>query len=79
MEKCTKYLNISSNLIKRLIKDGDIYLLDIIFNILKFYNNDFILRFLLCYNNRTALSTLDLNQQISNEKFKISIENKHFR
>jgi len=42
MEYCTYYLNISSNLIKRLMKDENVSLLDIIFSKLKFYNNEFI-------------------------------------
>jgi len=72
MKACSKYFNKSSNLIKLLIEDEEIALLDIIFNGLKFYDNEIILRFLLYYKNKTTISTADLNKQISKEKFKIS-------
>ena len=78
-EKCTKHLNISSNLIKRLVKEENIKLLDIIFNSLKFYDNAFILQLLLHFKNKIAISTSDLNQLISNEKFKISLNTKYSR
>jgi len=73
MENCSKYMNLSSNLIKNLIKAKDTFLLDIIFIHLKFYDNEFILQLLLYYKNETVISSSDLNQQISIEKFKISI------
>ena len=79
MKYCTKYLNISSNLIKRLVKEENIKLLDIIFNSLKFYDNAFILQLLLHFKNKIAISTSDLNQLISNEKFKISLNTKYSR
>jgi len=43
MNYCTQCLNISSNLIKRLVKKRRVTLLDIIFNSLKIYDNAFIL------------------------------------
>jgi len=70
MNYCTQYLNISSNLIKRLVKEEKVTLLDIIFNSLKFYDNAFILQLLFHFKNKIAISTSDLSQQISNEKFK---------
>jgi len=76
MKYCTKYLNVSSDLIKILIKDEKINLLDIIFSYFKFYDNDFILKLLFYYKNKITISTFDLNQQISNEKFNISINTK---
>jgi len=36
---------------------------------IKFYDNEFIFQLLLYYKNKTAISTSDLNQQISNEIF----------
>jgi len=75
MKNCTKYFNISSNLIKKLIKEDDnISFLDIIFSYLRFYDNKTILELLLHYKNKKKLSTLDLNQLFSNEKYKISIK-----
>jgi len=68
MKYCSKYLNVSSNLIKKLMKDENVILLDIIFSYLKIYDNDFILQLLFHYRNKTAISTSDLNQQISNKK-----------
>jgi len=77
MNKCSKYFNISSsNLIKTLIKDENIFLFDIIFSYLKFYDNEFIIQLLFYYKNETTISTLNLNQQISNEKYSINIEYK---
>ena len=78
MKTCNKYFNVSSNLVKSLIEEEKVSLLDIIFNSLKFYDNEIILRLLLHYKNKISLSTFDLNQQISNEKFKISIKFPHF-
>ena len=72
-KKCTKYLNVSSNLIKKLIKDEKIIFLDIIFSNLNFCSNETILRLLFYYRNKTVISTSCLNQQISNENFKISV------
>ena len=74
MKECIKYLKVSSKLIKRLMKDKNVYLLDIIFKNLKFYDLDLVLMLLFIYNNKTAISTLDLNQLISNEKYKIIVD-----
>ena len=71
MKYCTKYLNISSKLIKKLIKDRNATLLDVIFSHLKFYDNDLILQLLFLSTYKTAISSSDLNHLISNEKFKI--------
>jgi len=65
--------NVSSNLIKILIKNSEISLLYIIFGYLKFFYNDFILQLLFYYKNKITISTIDFNQQISNDKFKILI------
>jgi len=73
MKYCNKYFNISSTLIKRLMKDKNVSLLDIIFSYFKFYDSGYILQLLFYYKNKTIISTSDLNQQISNENFKISI------
>jgi len=73
MKNCSKYFEISSNLIKKLIKDEKVDLLDIIFSHLYFYDNAFILQLLLYYKNKTKISVSELNQQLSNEKFKIPI------
>jgi len=73
MKNCTKYWNISSKLVKKLFKDKNASLLDIIFSYIKFFDNEIILKLLLLYNNKTAIFTSDLNQLISSEKFKILI------
>ena len=54
------------------MKEEKISFLDIIFSSLKFYAIDFIQQLQLYYKNKIAISTLDLYQQISAEKFKIS-------
>ena len=71
MKYCNEYMNISSKLIKRLIRDRNVPLLDI--NHFKFYDNDFILQLLMVFKNKTTMSTSDFNQQVLNEKFKILI------
>jgi len=65
---CIQYLNIS-NLVKILIKDENITLLDIIFNNLQFFNIENIIQLLYYYKNRTAISSSDFNQQIGKFKF----------
>jgi len=57
--------------------DEKVVFLDIIFCNLKFYDNEFILQLLFHYKNKIAISTSDLNQQISNKKFSISINTKY--
>eukprot|EP00833_Pecoramyces_ruminatium_P017458 jgi/Orpsp1_1/1191490/evm.model.d7180000086292.1 len=69
VEKCNKFISISSPLIEKLIKANDINLLNIILKNFKFFDNKFILKLLLDYKNKNAVSTKDLNQQI--EKYKI--------
>jgi len=71
IENCYQYFNITTTLIKKLMKDNNVGLLDIIFNHLKFFDNETIMNFLLYHKNKTPISTKDLNQQISNEKNKI--------
>jgi len=71
IKKYNNYFNISSNLIKKLMKDKNEDLLDIIFSNLKFYDNTLILKLLLYYKNKTGLSTEQLKNNLSNEKFKI--------
>jgi len=78
MKDCIKYFIISTNLIKRLMKDEKVTLLDIIFKNLKFFDRDFILHLLLCYQRKIAVSSSNLNHQIFNEKFKISLNKTNF-
>jgi len=70
LENCSKCVKISVTLIKKLLKDNNIELLDIVFNSIKFFNTDFILNLLNHYKNKISISTSKLNQQI--EKYKIS-------
>jgi len=76
IDKCADLLNISSSLIRILFRNDDFKLLDIIFNKYKFYDNEFIMNLLLCYNNRKPVSNSDLYRQISNEKYKIFVNRK---
>ena len=71
MKNCTKYLNISSNLIKCLLRNREVNLLDIIFSHYKFYDNEFIVELLLYYKKKTPISTSNLHEIISIEKYKI--------
>jgi len=70
MKYCINYFNISSDLIKKLLKDEKVTLLDVIFSNFKFYDNKFILQLLLYYNNKTTISISNLYQQISKDKLK---------
>jgi len=61
-----------------LMKDENVYLVDIFFNKSKFYDNEFMLKLLFYYKNKTAIFSLDLNQQIFNERFKILLNSKEY-
>jgi len=76
VKHCTKYLNISSNLVKKLIEKEEVDLLDIIFDAFSFFDNQFILCLLNHYKNKTSILLSDLIQQI--EKYKILIKNNEF-
>jgi len=53
IKNCTTYLNISSSLIKKLMKDNNKELLEILFkNHLKFFDNEFILNLLKYYESK---------------------------
>ena len=75
IENFTAYLTISSSLIKKLMKDNNKELLEILFkNHLKFFDNNFILNLLNYYKNRIPLSNYELYPLINNDKYKISTE-----
>jgi len=75
VENCTSYLNISSSLIKELIKDNNKELLEILFkNYLKFFDNKFILNLIKKYENKTPITDFELSSLINNDKYKISTE-----
>ena len=66
----SNYLSISSSLIKRIIKEDNFKLFEIIFENFKFFDSDFILSILLnYYKNKISISTSELNQQISKYKY----------
>jgi len=57
IENCSSYLDISSYLIKTLMKDNNKELLEIIFNNhLKCFDNAFIIKLLIHYKNRIPIS-----------------------
>ena len=75
VENCTTYLNISSSLIKQLMKDNNKGLLEILFkNHLKFFDNEFILNLLNHYKNQTSITNTELSTLIDNDKYKLSSE-----
>jgi len=78
IENCNNDLKISTPLIKRLIKDNSIEILQIIFKSIKFFDHDFILNLLFYYKNRKPLSSDALNQFISNEKYEISTDDNYY-
>jgi len=69
---------VTSYLIKQFMKDDKVDFLDIIFSQFKFYDNDFILQLLLYYKNKKPIFTSNLEQQISNKQFKISLNDFDF-
>jgi len=77
INKGSSIIKIDSNLIKILMKNENVQLLDIIFDNLRFFDKELIMKFLFCYKYKKALSTLDLFQLISNDKYKISTETYH--
>lgn len=68
MEKCSSYLNISNTLLKSLLKDNNLPLVDIVFENLKFYDIDIIKNFLVHYKNRIPISTEVLKRNISRKR-----------
>ena len=59
-------------LIKKLIKDDNVNLLDIIFEKFKFLDKEFIIELPLHYKNRKSISAVDLNQRVLSKKYKMS-------
>jgi len=58
IENCIPYLNISSSLIKKLMKKNNKELLELFFkNHLKCFDNTFIIKLLNCYKNKIQIST----------------------
>ena len=74
IENCVTCLNISSSLIKQLMKDNSKELLEILFkNHWKFFYNKFILDLLKYYKSKTPISDSELYPKIKNNKYKISL------
>jgi len=72
---CTRYLTISSPLIKKLMQDNNKELLEILFkNHLKCYDNTFIIKLLNYYRNKIPISNSGICTLITNDKYKISTE-----
>ena len=63
--------NISSLQIRNLFNDNNNRLLDYIFDHIKIYNDDFFKFLLFHYRDKVEISISDLNQYISDDKFKI--------
>jgi len=79
IENCTSYLNISSRLIAKLMKDNNTSLLEPIFERhLKFYDNEMIIKLLSYYKNGIPISNSYLYKQLNNDKYKISIDLNQF-
>ena len=80
INNCTDYFNISSSLIKKLMKDNNKKLLEILFkDHIKCFNNSFIINFLNYYKNKISISNSDLFTLVNNDKYKISTKlNKDF-
>ena len=67
-------LNTSPSLIKRLMKDDNKEILEILFkNHFKFFDKCIIINFLNYYKNKIPISDTKLFVKINNEKYKISI------
>jgi len=64
IENCTECLYISSSLIKKLIKEDNTRLLDIIFSHIRFFDNEFILNLLIHYKNQMPIKSAEFNRKI---------------
>ncbi|KAG4085204.1 hypothetical protein H8356DRAFT_912064, partial [Neocallimastix lanati (nom. inval.)] len=64
-------LYVTSSEIKELIKNSNMKVLKNIFDISKFYDNEFIKWLLLLYKNKTFISIVDLDKEISKDDYKI--------
>jgi len=73
-------LYVTSSEIKELIKNSNMKELKNIFDISKFYDNEFIKWLLLLYKNKTFISIVDLDKEISKDEYKILliVENDYF-
>ena len=74
VSNCNPFLHFSSPLIKKLLEDQKIILLDVIFDHLNFFDVNGINQLLLYYRNKTALSSSNLKQFMNT--YKISINTK---
>jgi len=75
MKSYIDYFDISSNLIMILMLNRKVTLLDVIFSNLKFYDNEFLMKLLFYYKNKTAISIIYFRFKSTNfnKKFKISL------
>jgi len=64
---------ISSKLIRTLLRDNNVDLLDIIFGKFKFFDNESIIEFCILHKNGIAISDLVLNEKILNKRYKASL------
>jgi len=79
IEICAPVLNNSSNIIKKLMKDNNEEILEVLFKSqLKFFDNFVIIDFLNYYKNKTSISNTELYAIINNEKYKISTDVKKY-
>jgi len=76
MENCTHFLKLSSPFIKRLMKEDNTSLLDIIFTKFKFFDQEFIIQLLLYYKNHEPLSSSEFHQHL--EKYTFSLDRNTF-
>ena len=75
INKCRKFLNISSCLIKGLMETNNKTLLEIILKYgIKFFDEEIIVKLLNYYKNKKSISDYTLNKQLDNDKYKIPIE-----
>jgi len=65
---------ITSSEIKELIKNSNLEELKKFFDISKFYDNKFIKWLLLLYKNQSFISIMDLDIEISKDKYKIVLK-----
>jgi len=73
-------LYVTSSEIKELIKNSNMKELKNIFDISKFYDNELIKWLLHLYKNKTFISIVDLDKEISKDEYKILliVENDYF-
>jgi len=78
LKKKNKTVFLPTLLIKNLIKNNEIELSNDLFKYSNIYDNDSILEFCFIRNYKKPISSIELNNKINNEKYKIEINRERY-